>query len=158
MIKITTDVNQIYSINNTVKFRLYLPTINQYCDVQKHPTEKKWAIPLQRIDILNQCKPFCEFITDNWLNTNIIEYLSSDWYWLFLDEPIRLIIPTNLIAWSLNENNDLAQIIIYAMGNIDKKYRIADQNSGETIIYLKFLLLEHKTILEQYNKIKIENL
>ena len=169
MFKIITDINQLTAINNAVKLKEQ-NNDSIYCEIDKHCKNEMYAIPIMR-DYLKNLG--LDFITDNWLNSNIVETLSTDWSWLYTDRLIRVSIPFNLQAKaqvskakktkednkennsSKNEYQLLGELLTNMLPLIPE-YMII--NGGDYItIYLEELYPEHEMLLRSFSEIIIEN-
>jgi len=75
--------------------------------------------------------------------------------WLFLKRPIRVYIPDTITAKSVNNKDSLAYLIESIRLSIPIDFRIATETG--VVAYLEELYPEHRSILEQYPDIIIEN-
>jgi len=148
MYKIITDITQLVAINNAAKIIENNPESN-YDLGQKHCMIEKYAIFhsswLQKPEV----KQLCSFINDEWLQSDFTEELPKDWTWHY-DEIIRIIIPTYLIL----QEAYLKALIDYCDAN-EVKY-IVDKQSGNSYVYVNYILPQHQAILDMYQEITIE--
>jgi len=141
MYKITT-VEQINQINEAQSKK---EIGSKYCEHIRHPLQELYAIPV--LDTVLRSYQL-EFITDEWLSTDVYETLPDDWNWVYENESVRITIPNYLIL----TNTNLRNLITYSIDNdvknvIDKEY---------TRLYVNYILPEHLALLESITEITIE--
>lgn len=166
MYKIITDITQLEAINNRVK-ELENNSNSKYCEIVKHPLQNKWIIPilpgiLKGYDI--------SFITDTWLNANIIDELTEDWLWPYLNRTYKVKIPYQLQAKAIrtkNKNKDeykLKLLIEVLNENLPEEYSFYD--SDYIITYLEEIYSTFSScgndesdleVLQMFNEIIIEH-
>lgn len=113
----------------------------------KHCMLAKYAIVLTSWLEKPEVKQLCAFITDEWLQTDIIETLPQDWFWHY-DTSIRIIIPNYLIL----KEAYLKSLIQYCDANNVLNF-VAE---NETYVYVNYILPEHQALFDMYEQIKIE--
>jgi hypothetical protein len=148
MYKIITDRTQLETINNAAKSIENNPDSN-YDLGQKNCTLEKWAILLSSWLEKQEVKELCPFITNEWLNSDISVELSSDWAWHY-DEPIRIIIPNDLIL----REPCLKALISYCDAN--EVLNITPESETMSYVYVKFIHPEHQDLFDLFPEIKIE--
>jgi len=148
MYKIITDIAQLAAINNAAKV-IENNSESNYDLGQKHCMLEKYAILHSSWLQKPAVKELCNFITDEWLQSDLIEELPKDWFWHY-DKIIRIIIPTYLIL----QEAYLKVLIDYCDTN-EVKY-IIDKQSGNSYVYVNYILPEHQQILDMHSEIKIE--
>jgi len=148
MYKIITDITQLAAINNAAKTIENNPESNYDLGL-KHCMLEKYVILFSSWLQKPEVKELCSFLDDEWLQTDLIEELPKDWFWHYY-EIIRIIIPTYLIL----EQAYLKALIDYCDAN-EVKY-IVDKQSGNSYVYVNYILPQHQAILDMYQEITIE--
>jgi len=146
MLKIITDFAQLEAINNAAQIIENNP-LSKYDEGIKHCMLEKWAILFSPWLEKPEVKELCPFITDEWLQTDIIETLTQDWFWHY-DTSIRIIIPNYLIL----KEAYLKALINYCDDNNVPNYVDIDNS----FIYVNEIYPEHQTLFDMYEQIKIE--
>ena len=156
MYKITSNLQQINEINNAVKIKEN-NTDSQYCDINKHCSLELYSIPIipNYLNLLG-----LNFITEEWLNTDIIQELPKDWKWNFPLRPLRIKIPLEVQAKALisaaqvtgDKYDWLGQIINAVYATISEFI----VTNGEVSVYLEEIYPQHLGVLQMFDEIKIE--
>lgn len=137
MIKIISDIYQLIAINNAASVKENNPSV-KYCDIIKHPIREEWVIPIDEV-ILKSYE--LNFITDEWLNSNLVEELPEDWNWPF-PQQLRIRISDVDIVDLLSNYSEF-------IGFIDTMKDTTVKSDGYRYIYLSVLYPEHEYILSQ---------
>ena len=148
MYKIISDITQLAAINNAAK-TIENNSESNYDLGLKHCMLEKYAILYSMWLQKPEVKQLCNFITDEWLQSDLIEELPKDWFWHY-DEIIRIIIPTYLIL----QEAYLKALIDYC--DVNQVKYIVDKQSGNSYVYVNYILPQHQAILDMYSEIKIE--
>jgi hypothetical protein len=107
MYKIAKNTEQFDIINNKAH-ELSPDTTDKYSEITKHCNKDLYAIPL----IDNILKSYnIEFITDEWLTTDIIDTLPIDWTWQNLDRPVRMTMNTIWIYQTMINDVNIRNIM-----------------------------------------------
>ncbi len=153
MYKLTSNISLIETLNSLTKQHENNGNV-AYCAINKHATLELYAIPiitsyLQAINAPNE------------VFENLVETLPDGWSWNFENRLIRVSIPFDLqvkaiLANSKNEQNYLAYLGALVEGLKTQLSEFIVTDSTSIIVYLEFLLPEHKALLESFESIKIE--
>jgi len=133
------------------EYQLYynLSNENVICESILHCSQDFGAFNLCRVDLFESLKETSNIITDEWLNTDIVNELPNDWTWHFTDL-IRIIIPNYLIL----KDERLTNLISYA-----KTYDIHNViDESNTYLYVDYIMEIHRTLFNEFENITIENL
>ena len=130
MYKLTTNISEVNSIN-TAQSKKEIGS--SYCEINKHCNQELYAIPIIE-SILKSYN--LDFITDSWLNSNIVENIPNDWNWHSPYKTKRFIIPNSLIVQSIKDNLPFKEAIdkIVEDSKIDTEILIIE-TSNNTIVY-----------------------
>jgi hypothetical protein len=159
--KIITDIKQLEAINNAVKERENNPD-SQYCELNKHASQELYAVPIMA-DYLKGLK--LPFITDEWLNTDIVEQIPDNWTWHVEERPIRMIIPNEVYTKmklysskivSSKDSADMTSIKATTESIIptDDRYIFVDEEN--IVMYLEELTKEIEVMITAFEVIKFE--
>jgi len=146
MFKIINNIQQINEINNAVKL-IENNNESNYCSINKHVSKELYVIPIMYDYLLSLN---LSFITHEWLSTDIINEMPSDWSWHY-DKKQRLIIPAKLAL------TDFSEYINYVKSNSNLCYHIDD--NATAYVYFNEIREEDKPVLDYYinnNLIKFE--
>jgi len=137
-------------LNNSIVYQEYDNVDNQISEA-KTIQFTDFNIYQEMLDkILNTCynqlqsEKFTDFIAEN-----------NDQNWLFDTRHIRVFVPNQQISKSFNEEDSLNDLMTNIKTVVDSQFRIKTENG--VVIYLEELYPEHKTLLESYKNIIIEN-
>jgi hypothetical protein len=142
MYKIITDITVLDKLNLIVQNMENNSDVN-YSDAIKHPIRAEWLIPIDE----NLLKIYNPTNLDYLLSDNI-ETIPSDWNWPYQECIIRITIPNYLIL----SNVYLKSLIQYCDAN-DVKSIVDKENS---IVYVNYILPEHQQLFNMFSEIKIE--
>ena len=126
MYKITNNIEQILQINNAQAQKEIGTT---YCEVNKHCTKNLFAIPIIEPILRSYNLPF---ITNEWLNTDVVNDLPIDWTWDIMEKPFRLVCNSIELLKAIY-SGDLSSTLITLLP--DFKDQI-NTNNEHTYIYL----------------------
>jgi hypothetical protein len=178
MYKIITDLKQLEEINQAASNREGKAEV-KYCDIVKHPIKELYIIPIIKHLLLNYK---LDFITEEWLNTDIVESYPEDWEWIYPERRIRIQIPLKLQALSQISNakkpkDPKATALSASSVSAIKEYPVKDMEllgqllnamlplipgymvineSDYIIVYLEELYAEHRYVLELFDDVIIE--
>ena len=153
MYKIITDIAILTAINEAAKLRENNSEVN-YCEVVKHPINEEWAIPIIESILWGYELPFINDLLDG-----LIETLPQDWNWIYIDRPIRIIIPLWVQAKALTYTDEetkwlyLKELVLFIRPYVEV-YTLTDKEN--VTIYLEELYPQHEAILSMFEEIKIE--
>ena len=148
MYKISNNKQEFETINQTAVLKD--STCTEFSNIIKHCKDELYAFNIGENDILRSIllSYNLPFITEEWLNTDIVSELPNDWTWYY-ETSMRIIIPNYLI---LSDDN-LRNLITYCIEN--DVLHIIDKDN--TWLYVNYILPEHLALLESFDEIKIEN-
>jgi hypothetical protein len=134
MYKIAQNTIEFDIINQTAHSR-NPETTDKYADIIKHCKQDLYALPLIPT-VLNRYG--LEFITEEWLSTDIVETLPTEWTWYRMDRPIRLIMQTQFVTDILLQQNELAELISLKLAENKQETPLGDfitKDNIQTIAY-----------------------
>ena len=147
MYKILDNPEQFNLINYTAH-QQSPDTTDRYCDIIKHCKEELYAIPI--IEVILKSYGL-DFITDIWLNTNVVETLPLDWTWFNMDRPIRMTMQTNWLNQTMLIDIPFRNII---NREIDKNDIAEDKfihlSETQTSVYFYTIMSDDYNVVAEY--------
>ena len=103
----------------------------KYQDIIKHPIQDVWYISFCRINEFED-----DYINQEWLSTDIISDLPSDFYWFDSNRNYRLVCATSLVLSEIVKKSEIGNLLYTLIDDFKAQIQTIGEN---TYIYLATL-------------------